>query len=70
MIGNAFNPRSKKFPFFYLKLILFLIFINNFNVLILKIIFKNKKILIYFYTKNTLNYNHYHNFKQVFILTS
>jgi hypothetical protein len=49
---------------------MFLIFSDNFDVLILKIIFKNKKniILIYFEIKNTLKNNRYYIFKYPFKL--
>jgi len=56
--------------FFYFKSILkkikyFFIFLNYFDALILKIIFKNKKniILIYFQVKNTLKTNRDHTSK-------
>ena len=42
-------------------------FLNCFNVLILKIIFLNV-ILIHFWIKNTLKLNFYHIFKQTFII--
>ena len=47
---------------------MFLIFSNNFDVLISKIIFKNKKniILMCFEIKNTLKNNHYYIFKYPF----
>jgi hypothetical protein len=49
---------------------MFLIFLDNFDVLISKIIFKNKKniILICFKIKNTLKNNHYYIFKYLFKL--
>jgi hypothetical protein len=49
---------------------MFLIFSNNFDVLISKIIFKNKKniILMCFEIKYTLKNNHYYIFKYSFKL--
>jgi hypothetical protein len=51
---------------------MFLIFSNNFDVLISKIIFKNKKniILMCFEIKYTLKNNHYYIFKYSFKLIS
>jgi len=53
---------------FFFKLILFII-LESFYVLVSKINFKNKNIiLIYFQIKNTLKNNYYHNTKQALYL--
>jgi len=65
----AFQKRFWKnlnlFYFFLLQINIFLVFSDYFDLLMLKIIFKNKKniILIYFWVKNTLKNNHNYTFK-------
>jgi len=59
----------KKFNFFFVKNNIFYI-LNHFNVLILKIVLKNKKniILIHFNTKNILKNNYKHLPKHTFMV--
>jgi len=61
VLGTRCKPRSQKILIFFVKILYNLYVLDRFNGLILKIIFKNKKIsLIYILSKkNYLKNNHY-----------